>query len=534
MTVSWDCFDTLIARYYHKPTSIFHLIENITGDSNFTSRRVYAEQICNTKTLNGIYEHLPDHDSELELELEKQYSYPIIENFNRINDGDIIVSDMYLSDEEILSILRYHGLDKNVKIFSTYGRKADGSIWQDLKNKYNIQYHIGDNIISDVKRVRDNGLKGIYYGGSFLTNHEKLIERYSPYLAYWIKYIRLNCPYFVPHQTVVLDYGSISYYYGLLWIKESNGEVTILEEIHNDSNKIILRDKYDNVIFYLHKNENKLSINNEYNNKEQELYAQWLDQPINTNRFDEKILWSEQASYNIPLLINSSYLLPKNIVFSYRDCYYWKKIYDSIFDTNVPVLESCRNSYYYPYHQEYIDYVLNITKDKVIVDLHGTGYSSGSFFGKLGIDQKILFVSEHSDTIRKNIDVKNLNLCFDQIFQEDIESTKFYHNRLASKNGLRCCSGTVLEKFNIPPVLGQMVSWEDEKAIRKKSEHDEKICSIFDKVVDECVKSCKVYKSTISGDNDLTEVLLKKMNGNTYCNKVIHSLWEKHKNIKLT
>jgi len=43
-----------------------------------------------------------------------------------------------------------------------------------------------------------------------------------------------------------------------------------------------------------------------------------------------------------------------------------------------------------------------------------------------------------------------------------------------------------------------------------------------------------VYKSTISGDNDLTEVLLKKMNGNTYCNKVIHSLWEKHKNIKIT
>jgi len=532
MINSWDCFDTLIARYYHYPVSIFRLIQDITGDENFIERRKYAEKICSQKTLDGIYQHLPDHDPELELQLEKEYSYPILENFNRINDGDIIVSDMYLNEEQILDILRYHGLNKDIRVYSTYGRKADGSIWDSLKDQYGIQYHTGDNAHSDVKQVRKNDLKAIYYGGSYLTNHEKLIERYSPYLSYWIKYIRLNNPYFVPYQTVLLENGSISYYYGTYWIKEQNGEITLLQQIDDTGNKIILRDKFDNIIITIYKEENKITIINEYNNQENTIFAQWVEQPINTKRFDEKILWSEQCSYNTPLLINSSYLIPKDIIFSYRDCYYFKKIYDSIFGTNIPVLESCRNSYYYPYSQEYIDYVLDITRDKVIVDLHGTGYSSGSFFGKQDVKQKIMFVSEHSDSIRKNTGIQNLNICFDRIYKEDIENTKFHHNKRASKAGLKCCSGTMLEKFNIPPKLGPMVGWNGE-CVRKKSEHNQDICNIFDKVTDCVISRSKVYIPYIDGVDDLTEVLLKKMNEDNYTNTVIHSLWDPVKNIKL-
>lgn len=531
MAISWDCFDTLISRHYHYPSSIFRIIAELTGDEYFVEKRKQAERICADKSLFGIYEHLSGHDPGLELQIEKEYTYPIIENFNRINNGDIVVSDMYLSSDQILEILRYHGLDKDVTVYSSYGRKADGSIWNDICTKHNIEYHIGDNLYSDIKQTRNNNLKSIYYGNSFLTPQEKLIERYSPQLAYWTKYTRLNNPYFIPYNMLVYDKGSISYYYGLVWIKEHDGDIVLLQQIDEDSNKIILYNKFDNESIVLDKQNNQITIIDEYNNRINNYIGYWIEQPINTNRFDEKILWTEQASYNIPLLINSSYLLPKNIVFSYRDCYYWKKIYDSIFDTNVDILHSCRNSYYHPYNQEYINYVLSITKDKTIVDLHGTGYSSESFFSKYNNEkQKILFISEHNGNINKNINVSSLSMCFDRIFKEDIEATKFHHNKLASKNGLRCCSGTILEKFNIPPKLGAMIGWDD-KCIRKKSEHNQYICDIFDKTVDCATRVSKKY--SIDGIDELTQILLKKMNETTHTNNIVHSLWTPAKVIQI-
>lgn len=532
MIKSWDCFDTLISRYYHYPLSIFRLIQDQTKDDNFITKRTNAEKISEKKTLEDIYKNLPGHDIDLELELEKQYSYPILENFTKIQDGDIVVSDMYLSSEQILDILHHHGLNKDITVYSTYGKKANGSIWHDLKQKHNISCHTGDNLHSDVKQARFNNLNGIYYGGSFLTNQEKLIERYSPYLAYWIKYIRLNNPYFVPYQRILFDKGSISYYYSLFWIKEYEGEIYILEQIQQNDKQIVLRNRFNDEVVILYKDIDKITIINESSSNYKDLAAAWQEQPVNTNRFDEHILWTEQCSYNIPLLINSSYLLPKKIVFSYRDCYYWKKIYDSIFETNIDILESCRNSYYYPYSQEYIDYVLRITKEKTIVDLHGTGYSSGHFFSNQNRKQDILFISEHSDNVNKNISIKNLAMCFDRIFKEDPVSTRFNHSRIASKNGLRCCSGTMLEKFNIPPNLGQMVGWGDQ-CIRKKPEHNQDICNIFNNVVICATSKSGVYSSYINAVEDLTEILLKRMNEDNYANTVIHSLWDPIKHIKL-
>jgi hypothetical protein len=123
-------------------------------------------------------------------------------------------------------------------------------------------------------------------------------------------------------------------------------------------------------------------------------------------------------------------------------------------------------------------------------------------------------------------------MCFDRIFNEDATSTRFNHNRMASKNGLRCCSGTVLEKFNIPPELGQMVGW-DNKCIRKKPEHNQDICNIFNKAVICAINKSEIYGSYINGVEDLTEILLKRMNEDSYANTVIHSLWDPFKNIKL-
>jgi hypothetical protein len=195
-------------------------------------------------------------------------------------------------------------------------------------------------------------------------------------------------------------------------------------------------------------------------------------------------------------------------------------------------LESCRNSYLYPYSDEYKKYILSITNNKIIVDLHGTGYSSGHFFKQQGVEQKILFVTEHADNNIKNINVKNLIMCFDRIFPETLENTRFNHNRLASKNGLKCCCGTTLEKFNIPPDLGPMVGWDGE-AIRKKSEHNQTICRIFDNCVRSAIQGCIFYRDHITGEEDLTQILMKLINKDTYTDSVVHSLWEKGKTIRI-
>jgi hypothetical protein len=532
MINSWDCFDTILARYYHRPISIFEEIQIITTDYNFTKNRIAAEQKASIKNLEEIYKYLPGHDKDLEVEIEKKYTYPIKENFDRIQDGDIIISDMYLSSAEILSILKYHGLNKDITVYSTYGGKATGEIWDIIKANHDIRYHIGDNIHSDNLHAQKYGISTLYCGASSLTSQEKLIERYNPYLAYWIKFIRLCNPYFIPYQQFYFHNNSISHYYGIYWIKQEKEDISILEYIDENNKEIILRDKFENLIYYISKDNQTIKINNE-SNKNIQHSGHWIEQPINTKNFDEKILWTEQASYNISLLINSSYLLPKNIVFSYRDCYYWKKIYDSIFNTNTPILESCRNSYYYPYNEEYINYVLNITKNKTIVDLHGTGYSSSHFFHNQQTKQDILFISEHADENRKNINIKSMNLCFDRIFPENLETNRLHHNRVASRNGLRCCSGTVLEKFNIPPKLGPLIAWNGE-SVRKKSEHNQDICNIFDKCVDTSITASSVFKDKIQQCEDLTEVLLKQMNKPNYTDSVIHSLWDKTKNIKIT
>lgn len=526
MSRSWDCFDTLLGRKYHYPKSIFNILANQYNSTNFYSARIDAEKQSGKKTLEDIYSHLPQYEMELELKTEREHTYPIIENMERVEDGDIIVSDMYLSDNQILDLLRYHGLNKDVVVYSTYGEKASGIIWERIKNKHNIEYHIGDNLHSDIKSPRNNNINAIYYGGSYLTNIEKIIERYSPYLAYWMKYIRLSNPYFVPYKQIVFYNGSISYYYGLYWLMENDGEISLLLQKNETNDRIVLEDMIENKTIILYKNQNVISTNGIHQN------AEWISQPINTNRFDEHILWTEQTSYNIPLLINNSYLLPNNIVFSYRDCYYWKKIYDAIFDTNIPILESCRNSFYYPYSDHYIDYVKNLTKDKTIVDLHGTGASSTAFFNKYDINQSILFISEHCDNNKKNMNIQNFIMCFDRIFPETMESTALNHNILASKNRLKCCFGTILEKFNIPPKLGPMVGWNG-SVIRQKSEHNQRICEVFDSTINTTISRCISYKDKITGNEDLTIILAKLMNKDTHTNNSIHSLWDKKRNIKL-
>lgn len=521
MVRSWDCFDTLLARKYHYPKSIFSILENRYNDSNFYNLRINAERQAAKKTLDDIYELLPNYSAEDEFETEKEYTFPIIENFQQINDGDIIVSDMYLSDKQILSLLRHHGLNKDVTVYSSYGGKVSGKIWDSIKSKHNIDYHIGDNLYSDIILPRKYGIKTQYYHNSNLSYHELLIERYLPYLAYWAKYTRLNNPYLSNNQSFIFNNGSLSHFCGTEWIYEEKGSYEIYR----------LNKLYDNKLeLYSKKLNDTILIDKPHCYKNNARLDTYVTAGSNSMREDQRILWTEQAIFNIPILLSTIYALPKkqNIVFTYRDCVYMKMLYDSIFETNSDMLHTSRAAYYYPYNEEYIVYLKNTIKNSLVVDLHGTGASSQSCFKSLGTnDTNSIFVCEHCDNHQKNMSIKNLSICFHQNLKENINNTRFNHNKKASMMGLKCCRGTVLEKFNISPDMGALVGWVDNKPYRRRCEHDKIICETFHKCVQSACGVSKYYKDLIRFDNELLDLLLDAMYNDTYTNSVVHSLWDK-------
>lgn len=192
---SWDCFDTLIARRFYYPRSIFNEVGKIINDPNFTEKRVLAEKKSKTKTYEEIYSRLPNVNPNIELGLELEHNFPIIENMSKVKDGDLILSDMYLPKEFVMKLLRNCGLTANVDIIVTPDGKKKGWIWSQVKEKYNIDNHYGDNIKSDVNSARKNQINGIHTSTFDFTSIEKKVYIEDTELACWMRYIRLQCPY---------------------------------------------------------------------------------------------------------------------------------------------------------------------------------------------------------------------------------------------------------------------------------------------------------------------------------------------------
>uniref|UniRef100_A0A6C0ER61 Uncharacterized protein n=1 Tax=viral metagenome TaxID=1070528 RepID=A0A6C0ER61_9ZZZZ len=163
---SFDVFDTIIARRCINPVDIFDKIETSYPFVTFKSLRIQSEK--NTLTLDNIYRNFQKLTSlsyeeiekikEFEIQTEINNSYLIMSNYNLIKDGDILISDMYLSSEQIMRILVAIGFKKNVTIYSSSCGKSkyDGTLYKYLKDIYDIEIHIGDNKHSDIKMALSN------------------------------------------------------------------------------------------------------------------------------------------------------------------------------------------------------------------------------------------------------------------------------------------------------------------------------------------------------------------------------------------
>lgn len=188
---SWDCFDTLLARRYVHPHTVFIETGKRLGDSDFLGKRLSAESMSNG-TYSSIYERLPNIDPEIEFQVELEHCFGIVENINRVKDGDIVVSDMYLTADHIKRLLVSCGLKKDIKIHVTPGGKREGWIWNHLNG---IDLHVGDNYNADVASPSQHGIKAEHYNGHLFNNIEEEVSKSDHQLACWMRYIRLNCPY---------------------------------------------------------------------------------------------------------------------------------------------------------------------------------------------------------------------------------------------------------------------------------------------------------------------------------------------------
>lgn len=167
---SFDIFDTLLARKVENPTDIFDIIEKSYPYDNFKAIRIESQKRSN-HTMDSIYHNFKlitnENDEniqklrEFELKTELENTIPIMTNIKKIQDGDIFVSDMYLTHDEIRKILNYHNINSNTCLYRSSGGKSNGTMWEKLKQKYNFNYHIGDNEHSDIKMASLYNIPGI-------------------------------------------------------------------------------------------------------------------------------------------------------------------------------------------------------------------------------------------------------------------------------------------------------------------------------------------------------------------------------------
>ncbi len=206
---SFDIFDTIIGRRCGTPLRMFEEVERATGFLNFTQARIAAEQAAcmrETYNLSDIYDEFArqqgvskitrDRLEYAELLVETRNAFLIPANYNRVQDGDILVSDMYLSEAQIRRMLTAAGFKKQVTVYVTNRGKWTNKIWTKLKAEHSIGLHLGDNERSDVVSPRQHGIPAEHFKDADLSSMEREWLKLLPEeFVYHMRYGRLACPY---------------------------------------------------------------------------------------------------------------------------------------------------------------------------------------------------------------------------------------------------------------------------------------------------------------------------------------------------
>jgi hypothetical protein len=189
---SFDFFDTIVHRHYFTEDSIFKLIEKNNNLTNFVSDRQNAEATSDTG-LTCIYEKLKQYNEKIkqdEFELEKSHLFLNSNNYMKIRESDIIISDTFYSEKELEKILLHFDI-KN-KFYCSKNGKRTGIIFPKLLNEYIIVSHLGDNPISDGKMALQFNIGTHVKNFGKFNNWEETLYNYLPNVSFLLRRIRLE------------------------------------------------------------------------------------------------------------------------------------------------------------------------------------------------------------------------------------------------------------------------------------------------------------------------------------------------------
>lgn len=199
MRHSWDLFDTLIGRKCGTATHLHEIMGELLQIPDFVERRQKAERSLQNRnveySLNDIYASYESMYGScpgfaaLEWQLEIENVFPIKRNVAKLHPDDIIVSDMYLSKEQLLRLMQKAEIWAPREIFvSCYG-KHKGEIWKSLKGT--IISHCGDNRNTDLTIPTQYGIR-TRTANTELSNLEREYMKYSKDLSWWARQNRLE------------------------------------------------------------------------------------------------------------------------------------------------------------------------------------------------------------------------------------------------------------------------------------------------------------------------------------------------------
>jgi hypothetical protein len=201
---SFDIFDTLLARAVPDPLDIYTIIEKTYPYSNFRELR-HKAHVQSNNTIDSIYEqfkYLTGESDEAienlrkyELEIEMKNTIPIVSNISKIKDGDILVSDMYLTHGQIMKLVEHHNINKNITLYVQPDGKSSGRIWGQLLAEYKILSHMGDNIHSDIAMANRHGIETVYTEIYKFTHLESSLVKIDFNLCKLLRTFRLSNPY---------------------------------------------------------------------------------------------------------------------------------------------------------------------------------------------------------------------------------------------------------------------------------------------------------------------------------------------------
>lgn len=209
--LSFDVFDTLIARRFGEPGSVLSAFCHKFG-VDFDSR-IRADN--GERSLEEIYEEagIPLHLMDQELKEELENLIPIRENLELVRLGDVLVSDMYFSKPQMRALLRKFDLGNN-PIHVSNSDKASGKYWAELESKDLPLLHFGDNDISDYGNALEVGVGAILTKSADFTSYERNVRKHNENLSWLLRELRLVT---TRSSADIVDRVSVSINVGLLF-----------------------------------------------------------------------------------------------------------------------------------------------------------------------------------------------------------------------------------------------------------------------------------------------------------------------------